>query len=489
MVTREEAENIAKEIKQKDKEFKLKQATTVFTKTYLDMAEEFWDIQPYFYDSAKLWWLWDTEKKAWIIKDEIDLINELRKYVNDDVTKPGKLTQIKNALMLVGREKKPQDIPKTWVQFKDTFYDIENNKLFQVSKKYFSVNPIPWEIGKTEETPIMDKIFKDWVGEEYIQTLYEILAYCTLPNYPLHRIFCFNGTGMNGKSKFLELVQRFVGDSNKTATELDTLLDNRFESAKLFKKLVCLMGETNFGMIKKTSLLKKLCGQDLIGYEFKNKNPFDDYNYAKILISTNTIPATTDKTEGYYRRWLIIDFPNKFSEKKDILADIPEQEYNNLAKKSLKLIKKLLDKREFHNEGTIDERRRKYEEKSNPINSFLKERCVKDIEGYIGTGDFMDHLNAYLRKKGHRTLTWQREVLPMLINEGLEKDRKRTENSENPISVVTGIRWKCEVSDFVSPVPTVSSKSFSSIEGKLEVFDGTADTAGTKIKISEERLE
>ena len=73
------------------------------------------------------------------------------------------------------------------------------------------------------------------------------------------------------------------------------------------------MGETDFNEMKKTSMLKKLSGGDLIGFEYKRKDPFEDKNYAKITISTNNLPSTSDKTIGFYRRWLIIDFPITFS--------------------------------------------------------------------------------------------------------------------------------------------------------------------------------
>jgi len=114
-----------------------------------------------------------------------------------------------------------------------------------------------------------------------IQTLYEILAYCLIPDYPIHRIFCFIGAGMNGKSCFLNLLRKFVGSSNCCSTELDTLLQSRFEVTRLHKKLVCQMGETNFSEMNKTSVLKKLSGGDLIGFEYKNKDPFEEINYAK----------------------------------------------------------------------------------------------------------------------------------------------------------------------------------------------------------------
>jgi len=187
----------------------------------------------------------------------------------------------------------------------------------------------------------MDRIFEEWVGKDYVKTLYEIIAYCLLPDYPINRLFCFVGSGMNGKSKFLELVRRFVGANNVCSTELDTLIASRFEITRLHKKLICQMGETNFNEMNKTSIIKKLTGGDLIGFEYKNKNPFEEKNYAKIIIATNNLPTTTDKTIGFYRRWLIIDFPNQFSEKKDILAEIPDEEYESLALKCVGILNNL----------------------------------------------------------------------------------------------------------------------------------------------------
>jgi putative DNA primase/helicase len=70
--------------------------------------------------------------------------------------------------------------------------------------------------------------------------------------------------------------------------------------------------ETNFNLLTSTNLLKRLVGGDLIGFEKKGKDPFDDYNYAKIMINSNSMPMSQDESDGFYRRWLIIDFPNEF---------------------------------------------------------------------------------------------------------------------------------------------------------------------------------
>lgn len=377
------------------------------TTIYRQLSKDFIVQYPFTYDDNKIWWAWNQEEYRWEIVDECHMMNQFDKCYTL-ATEDAKIkSQIVEALKKVGRLNKPTEVKPTWIQFKDTVVDILTGERFKASPKYFITNPIPHELNKEnfEGTPAMDKIFEEWVGKDHIRTLYEILAYCLLPDYPIHRIFCFIGGGLNGKSKFLELLRKFIGEKNVCCTELDILLTSRFEVTRLHKKLACQMGETNFNEMSKTSILKKLSGGDLIGFEYKRANLFEEKNYAKILISTNNLPTTTDKTMGFYRRWMIIDFPNQFSEKKDILNDIPSEEFGSLALKSISILKDLLQKREFTNEGSIEDRQKKYEDHSDPLEKFIKEFVVEDFEGHIWKGEFEKKLNQWNKENRHREMS------------------------------------------------------------------------------------
>ena len=409
-------------------------------------ARKFYELQPIYYDESGIWWLWDSNKFMWLRIDEVELLNQIYKNLHLDIITPQKRSMILNSLKQVGRDKRPEKIKNTWIQFKDKIIDIEDGNKIKASSKYFITNPIPWKIGESEETPTMDKIFEEWVGKDYIQTLYEVIAYCTLPDYPIHRLFCFMGEGLNGKSKFLELITKFISIDNSCSTELDVLLNSRFEMTRLHKKLMCEMGETNFAEMSKTAMLKKLTGQDLIGYEYKNKDLFHDYNYAKILISTNNIPTTTDKTVGFYRRWMIIDFPNRFSEKKNILKDIPEIEYNNLAMKCIRILKELLKKREFTNEGTIDERIKNFEDKSNPFDKFMKEMIKEDYDSHIFKYDFRKKLDDWCKDNRFRKLS-DTFIGKKMKEMNIETHKLSTEwynkEGEKPrLNAWVGMKWK-----------------------------------------------
>jgi len=259
-------------------------------------------------------------------------------------------------------------------------------------------------------------------------------------------MFCFHGGGSNGKSCYLQLLKKFVGGKNCCATELDVLLKSRFEITRLHKKLVCLMGETNFGEMNRTAVLKRLTGNDLIGMEYKNKNHFEDKNYAKIIIATNNIPTTTDKTDGFYRRWMIIDFPNQFSEKKDILVEIPMEEYEALAVKCIGLLKDLLDNRGFEKEGSIEERKKRFEEKSNPLSKFLAENVIdhQDLGMYVSKSEFSKRLNEWLKENNFRAMG-DVTISSMMKKEGYEDGKKYMnwmfDGKGGQMRVWYGIQW------------------------------------------------
>jgi len=432
------------------------QATT----NWLEFADRFVKNYGVYYDPYKLWWFWDSKEYCWEIVDDITVLNLVDKALNDQpkTLQSNIKSQIVEALKRRGRLCKPKDPKPTWIQFKDKIIDVETGETFPSTTEYFFVNPIPWSLGEIEDTPEMAKIFGEWVENKDIENeqereeqkakdvelLFEILAYCLASEYFIHDIICFTGSGSNGKSKYQDLINKFVGERNACSVELDLLMENRFESSKLYKKLVCTMGETNFNTMRRTSKIKRLTGQDRVGFEFKNKNSFDDTNYAKIIIGTNTLPVSEDKTRGFYRRWLPIRFPNEFPPDQNVLERIPKEEYNNLSRKCVRLLKNLRQQRKFTNEPTIDEKTKIYEEQSNPINTFISENYVKDHNGKIPLFVFHDEYCVFLDKRGYRKQS-KNEVKKSLMNDGYEIDTENTtDKAGNPTKwvFIYGVRQK-----------------------------------------------
>lgn len=415
---------------------------------YVQNVENFWISQPFFYDKNGLFWLWDLNNSKYIMTDEVDIMDLIDKELSlNGQTISGKVKMsYVDAFKRVGRRHIPKDPKYTWVQFKNVIVDIEDMSRFPATPDYLFASPIPWEIGESDETPLIDKLFVDWVGEEEKISLYEIISYCCLNDYPIHRIFVMLGPGGNGKSSFQTLLSKFIGDENITSTELDYLTGgNRFESAKLYKKKVCLMGETNAGTIQKTSKLKQLSGKDKIGIEIKNKNPFDFINTAKIIINSNHLPTSTDSSDGFHRRWFILKFPNTFKDGKDITRDVPDIEFKNFAFKSIKILYDLIKRGKFLRDGTLEERKIKYIEASNPLSLYIKEHCILSDQSKMGYNELYTKYIKYLAEKKLRIVS-KKEFSEVLSTEGLSTFRtsEKVDNNYRTINYIIGIELKTD---------------------------------------------
>lgn len=447
------------EIRAKNKTFNIEEAVKSFQIDFVDLAKLFFENQPFFYDKVRNWWLWDFDKCCWVIVDKTDLFNKIYdscKIAGITITNNSTKAEMTTALEMVGRQKIPKDVPLNWIQFREHIYNLDTGETFKATPEYFNTNPIPHNIGTSDETPVIERLFEEWVGVNYVKTLYQIIAYCLYKDYPLHRIFVLIGSGNNGKTCFLRLLKIFLGGLNCSSSELDSLLE-RFGTTVLYKKLCCLMGETNFNQLKKTSLLKKISGNDLIDFEFKGRDRHSGLNYAKLIIATNSLPSTLDKTDGFYRRPLIINFGNKFSEKKDVINEIPAEEFNNLCLKSIKILKELLQQREFYNEGTIEQRKERYEKFSNPVMNFVKEKCVVGPNYEIPVFQFYESFLSYCKARGIRELN-NKEVTQILNNEGFES--KQIHITEKGISKnwrhYIGLKLKETIIDFSKNVTDVT---------------------------------
>jgi P4 family phage/plasmid primase-like protien len=369
--------------------------------------------QPLYFDQAKIWWIWNAQEARWKTGDETDVFNGVNQYLlnPEETVKQKPRNQLLTALKQQARLKPPLTPPETWVQFQTEVYDIITGQHFPASPEYLMVNPLPWKVGDSELTPRIDELLlswsykKDYQDETYALTLYQIMAYSMLNTQPLQTLIALTGAGSNGKGCFTKMLEKFLGEDNCAHTELNKLLSRTFETSFLYKKLASFMNELNEDDMKNTALLKSLSGQDKIRFEFKGKGVFSDKSYATVIMSTNSLPLTPDKSSGYYRRWLVVDFPNTFPTGKDILQSIPEWEFENLARKLIRIAGELLNEEKFENNGSIEERMQRYEERANPVQKFIDNFYVQDLEGFVLQKVFTDDLNKWLPTQNQRQLS------------------------------------------------------------------------------------
>ena len=342
-------------------------------KQYNQMIQNFLKQNPIYYDTNRIYWSWDWSKRCYNIVDDITIMNKLTQLTGLVITKSDEKTEFLETVRQAGRLSNPKELPVNYIQFKDCVIDINTGDKFQADPEYMYINPLPHNLGESETTPIIDKLFKSWVGT-HSETLYEVMAYCLYNGYPIHRYFVLFGKGRNGKGQFTKMLERFLNKANTCTVKFDRLLSSRFESGRLFKKTACLVNETSSDLMKKTDDLKALTGEDEISMEVKGGKLFEFINYAKIIISTNNLPQSNDKSDGFYSRSIIIDFSNQFLDenlKLNIIDTIPIEEYENLGFKLVRILKELLDRGKFNVNDSLDFKKNKYEMLSEPAKYYL----------------------------------------------------------------------------------------------------------------------
>ena len=446
---------------------------------FVEIAYKFVDEQPMYFDKAGLWWMWDEKK--WIMCDETDILHSVINAFNwVGVTNQGVKSQFMTALKIVARTF-PIKIPEyTLILTESGIYNIITEELSEAKPEYFFTNYIPHKIGNIIECQSIDMLLKEWVGEENIEKLYDIMAYCLLRNYNIHRIFFLLGQGSNGKGSFIRLLIKLLGQDNCTSFGLKRLSDDKFQAAKLYQKLIAVATEIDYDILENTSLTKAISGGDPISCEFKNHTPFDFFNYAKIFIATNSIPATKDRTEGFYRRMEIIDFPNRFADGKEITEKIDEDVFETLLYKLLKRLPRIVEEGNIIGDLKLEEKTKRYEAKSNPIKLFIESYCQKKYDEYIIMTQFFQRFSAWCSQNGYRKYN-KSEVYGLLDLIGYERGyhKFRGEEKEWGARCVEGLCWKENVSD-VSDVSLLTT--LSPYIRKEHEYHETSETSETNIE-------
>lgn len=144
---------------------------------------------------------------------------------------------------------------------------------------------------------------------EIRQTLEEILGHIILTNnFPAH-VFFLLGAGANGKSTFEEMINNFTSDMGQNLN-LEAFNDDT-SVASLRGKLCNCSDETENIYIEKCRNYKTLASGNTITLRPIYSQPLKLKNTATLILSANVMPNFKDKTNGFFRRLVIVPFDFK----------------------------------------------------------------------------------------------------------------------------------------------------------------------------------
>jgi len=273
-------------------------------------------------------------------------------------------------------------------------HDQETKQLY--STNIFNVEYRPG--AKCERwNQFLNEVFEpDYDKQEKIALLQEYLGLCLTQDVSFQKALLLLGTGANGKSKIIDVMEAILGEGNYSNLELHQLSNPTYR-VELQNKIANFCSEIDYKNKFSSSVFKDIVTGGTLTGDKKFKDPIKFKPYCKFLFATNDLPQTNDTTKGYFRRLLIIKFNRSFEGKEDDKNLLPKlmAELDGIFNWMLAGLERLYRNRNFTIPESSEFEVKAYLENSNSVVSFIHERCEIMQGTYTGYDELYKQYKIY----------------------------------------------------------------------------------------------
>lgn len=162
------------------------------------------------------------------------------------------------------------------------------------------------------------RFLSDLLYPEDIPTFQEYIGYCLIPSTKGQRMMILKGEGGEGKSQIGPVLARLFGCNMKDGS-IAKISDNRFARADLEHIHLMIDDDMRMEALKQTNYVKSIVtAQDKMDLEKKGKQSYQGWMYARLLAFSNgDLQSLYDRSDGFYRRQLILTTKEKPAARKD----------------------------------------------------------------------------------------------------------------------------------------------------------------------------
>lgn len=393
----------------------IKFAKTIITEN--PMVNNKFSEKGYWYDTKNGYWLTDTDTHLdKIIANSMLSVGKWQPNVFSSVKK------LVNIKITSEADNNPFDHSNPYlISFKNGTYNLKDGTTTNNSAKNYILQGHNYNISNGN-APMTDKWFEESFGsKEAANVVKTYIGYAFIRTYgSFQKFMILSGNGGEGKSTILNYLRSLIGASNTSNVDLAALTnqkDARFMTSKLYQKDLNYFADIGDKFMDQTSILKGLTGGDAITGEFKNKDPFEFINHAKLIFSANSLPAFNDFTNGFLRRPIIAEvhkiksFDTKFSMKQI------EEERGAFAYECMQLFKQLLDgnypgkldKWGFPTTSEMQEALSRWIIENDMVSRWLNEKCDTSDSTAFEKGFYVyDDYKAFCTSEGGHPLGKQK---------------------------------------------------------------------------------
>ena len=304
------------------------------------------------------------------------------------------------------------------VTFNNGTLEIDTGRFRAFSEADFCSIRMDYDYDANARCPHWERFIRDVTNEEprRQEILQFIAGYVLYPTCKHQKVFVLVGKGGNGKSVYLEIIQKLFGDQNVTHIE-PTGLAQEFQRIRLKDSLLNIGSDINsdFSRGEIREWLLKVADGTTVQACYKGMNHVDFIPRCKLVYACNALP-TAEIINGLNRRLQFIDFPCRYVEYPDPNDPLQKPRDVDIIPKLLRELpgifnwayrgyKDLLLFGGFSDAPEQEELMRQFEQTSNPVMVFCEDYS---FGGTISRDEIYQWYQEWCARTGHKQLSRER---------------------------------------------------------------------------------
>lgn len=289
-----------------------------------------------------------------------------------------------------------------------SLYDVVGEWVLKEHNRLnYRTTQIPIEYDPTATAPrfkqFMAEVFKgDSDANDKTQALLEMMGYTLMAHCAHERFIILVGSGANGKSVLLSVLEELCGSVNVAGVQ-PSQFDNKFQRAHLHGKLANIVTEIEQGEVIADAALKGIVSGEPTTVEHKHKDPFMMRPFATCWFGTNHMPHTRDFSDALFRRALVVSFNNVFKPEYDncdphlkdkLLAELP-----GILNMALNAYTKALDKG-FTMPASSEDARKEWRLEADQVAQFVEDECIRCDVSQVKVADAFSQYQTWASENG-----------------------------------------------------------------------------------------
>jgi P4 family phage/plasmid primase-like protien len=205
--------------------------------------------------------------------------------------------------------------PRPLIALQNGILDLEqllggiDDPLVEHSPQWFSTTCLPYAFNPDATCPRWDEfLLRNLEGDQdRIRLLQEWAGYLLLADTGQQKFLVLEGEGANGKSVYMAAIEAMLGSDNCSHVPLEVFGD-RFSRTQSLGKLCNIASDVGELDRPAEGHLKSFTSGEKMFFDRKGIAGIDAYPTARLMLACNNRPRFSDKSEGVWRRMILVPF-------------------------------------------------------------------------------------------------------------------------------------------------------------------------------------